>query len=318
MSFSVSSSIRKPADKIAYRYNGQPVYALHELIDDSYETILKLHSGVEVITGHSTGFIDLDHMLKGLQPGNLIVIASRPSMGKTALILNIAHNLSVKKTVPTAIFSLEMSREQLAMRMLSTAACAGSGRVVAGHLKEPDLAKIDRAKESLRKSAIYLDDTSGISITALLAKAIRLKIDHDVQVIIIDYLQLMRDDSGSALNPEEISRISSSLKVLARELDISIILLSQLHPSLEKRKRKNRRPMLSDLQGIGSLEDDADVILFLYRDTVYCKSCRRRDGSCVHNHEREAEIIIAKQKNGPIGTVCLSFFGETTSFKDLR
>lgn len=318
MSFSVSSSIRKPADKIAYRYNGQPVYALHELIDDSYETILKLHSGVEVITGHSTGFIDLDHMLEGLQPGNLIVIASRPSMGKTALILNIAHNLSVKKTVPTAIFSLEMSREQLAMRMLSTAACVGSGRVVAGHLKEPDLAKIDRVKESLRKSAIYLDDTSGISITALLAKAIRLKIDHDVQVIIIDYLQLMRDDSGSALNPEEISRISSSLKVLARELDISIILLSQLHPSLEKRKRKNRRPMLSDLQGTGSLEDDADVILFLYRDTVYCKSCRRRDGSCVHNHEREAEIIIAKQKNGPIGTVCLSFFGETTSFKDLR
>jgi replicative DNA helicase len=122
----------------------------------------------------------------------------------------------------------------------------------------------------------------------------------------------------TAPSPEEVSRISSSLKVLARELNVSIILLSQLHPSLENRKRKNRQPRPSDLRGTGSLEDDADVILFVYRDTVYCKNCRRRDGTCVHNHEHEAEIIIAKQKNGPIGTVCLAFFAENTSFKDLR
>jgi len=318
MSLLIRNSAGKPLDKVAYRYSGQPFYSLHEFIDNSYGTILQLHSGPGHITGHSTGFIDLDHMLNGLQPGNLIVLASRPSMGKSTLALNITQNLSVKHTIPTAIFSLEISKEQLAMRMLSSAAQVDSGRVRTGHLAEGDITKLELAKELLRKSTVYIDDTSGISITALLAKVIRLKVDHDVQVIMIDCLQLMRDDSGAALSPEEVSRVSSSLKVLARELNVSIILLSQLHPSLENRKRKNRQPRLSDLRGTGSLEDDADVILFVYRDTVYCKNCRRRDGTCVHNHEHEAEIIIAKQKNGPIGTVCLAFFAENTSFKDLR
>lgn len=311
-------SMQNSLCKSPYHYIGQPIYALHEIIDESCDLILRVHSKKIPATEHATGFRDLDDTFSVLQPGSLTVIASRPSMGKSAFVQNIAQNLSVKNATPTAIFSLEMSKEQLVMRILSAAAQIDSAKVRTGNLLDSDLNKLDFAKESLRKSTIYIDDTSGISITALLAKVIRLKVDHDIQVVMVDCLQLMRDDSGAALHSEEISRISSSLNVLARELNISIILLSQLHPSLEKRKRKNRQPRLSDLRGTGSLEDDADVILFVYRDTVYCKSCRRRDGSCVHNHERDAEIIVAKHKNGPIGSVFLKFNRETVSYEDLH
>lgn len=308
---------QKASDNTAYDYHGQPVYAVQELIDDSYQTMLKRNSKAGYMTGHATGYVDLDHFLGGLQPGHLIVIAARPSMGKSALARNIAENLSVKKnTVATAIFSLEMSKEHLAMLLLSAAACVDSHRVRTGHLTHNDLKKLNTAKELLRQSRIYIDDTSGIGIAELATKIRRLKVDHDVQIIIIDYLQLMRNNSRSDLTQEDVSIISSSLKILARELAITILLLSQLHKSVEKRKKK--RPRLSDLRNTGSLEDDADLILFLYRETVYCKNCCRRDGSCVHNHEREAELIIPKHKNGPIGSVILSYFAETMSFKDLR
>lgn len=302
--------------KAVYRYRGKPIYALHEIVDNAYESIHKLHSQEQHITGYSTGFIDLDHMFSGLQPGGLTVLASRPSMGKSALALNIVENLSVNGTVPTAIFSLEDSKEQLVIRILTSVARADSAKARVGLLSEADLLKLDSAKEKLRKSSIYIDDTSGISITGLLAKVIRLKVDHGIQVIIIDNLQLMRDDSRSALTPSEISRISRSLKVLARELDIAVVVLSHLNSSVEKRKSGKRCPRLSDLGNTGSLEDDADVILFLHREAVYCKRCRRRDGTCVHNHERSAEIIVAKNKNGPIGTVYLDFYGETMRFEN--
>lgn len=300
-----------------YRYRGQPIYAVHEVVDESLEIIRQLHSQPNTVTGYPTGLTDLDNMLSGLQPGSLTVIASRPSMGKSALALNITRNLSVKKNIPVAIFSLEQAKEQLVMRMLSIIARVNIGMARTGNLSESDLHKLADSKEALRKSPTYVEDSSGISITELLAKVIRLKVDHNVQVIIIDNLQLMRDDSRSALNPTEISRISSSLKVLARELGIAVVLLSQLHSSIDKRKSMKCRPMISDLGNTGSLEDDADVILFLYREAVYCKHCRMRDGSCVHNHERDAEIIIEKHKNGPVGSVFLKFYGEVMRFEDL-
>lgn len=305
------------SSKSVYRYSGQPLYALRELVDESLQSIRQLHEKTLLVTGHPTGFCDLDHLLSGLQPGSLTVIASRPSMGKSALALNIAQNLGITNAIPTALFSLEMSKEQLVMRMLASTARVDLGKARTGHLTESDLRKLEEAKEALRSSAIYVDDTSGISGTALLAKAVRLKVDHDVQVIIIDYLQLMRDDARSALDPEELSRISSSLKVLARELGVAVVLLSQLDSLLDRRTAKKSRPELSDLGNTGSLESDADVILLLYRETVYCTSCRRRDGSCTHNHEQAAEIIIAKHKNGPVGSVFLNFDAETMNFKDL-
>ncbi|MCE1227723.1 MAG: DnaB-like helicase C-terminal domain-containing protein [Geobacteraceae bacterium] len=300
-----------------YRYKGQPIHALHEFIDKSYEAMRQLNSNKNWVTGYPTGFIDLDHILSGLQPGSLIVLASRPSMGKSALALNILQNLSLNNTIPTAIFSLELSKEQLGIRLLTATARVDIGRIRAGQLTKAYLLKLDDAKELLLRSCIYIDDTSGISITGLLAKVIRLKVDYNVQVIVIDCLQLMRTDSRSALDQDELSRISSSLKVLARELGISVILLSQLPSSVDKRKFRQNQPRLSDLWHTGSLEDDADVILFLYREEVYCKSCRRRDGSCVHNHKHDAEIIIAKNKNGPTGSVFLKFSGDTMRFSDM-
>lgn len=303
--------------KEVYRYKAKPIYAIHEVVDDACKIVHKLHAEKGLVTGYPTGLRDLDYMLYGLQPGSMTVLASWASMGKSALALNIVQNLSVNNTVPTAIFSLETSKEHLVIRMLATVAHADSVKARIGCLSEADLLKLNGAKKKLQKSSIYIDDTSGISITELLAKVIRLKVDHNIQVIVIDSLQLMRDDSRLALTPIEMSKISSSLKVLARELDIAIILLSQLNSSTVKWKVRKRGPRLSDLGNTGSLEDDADVILFLHREAVYCKHCRRRDGTCVHNHERSAEIIIAKNKNGPIGTVCVNFYGETMRFADL-
>ena len=294
-------------------------YPLHELIDGAYEVVHNLHSKTDFITGYPTGFVDLDHITNGLQPGDLIVIASRPSMGKSTLAMNIAQYLSVKnpRKVASAIFSLDIPKEQLVMRLLSASAGISCGRMMTGHLDDSDLLKLNGAKESLRQSEIYIDDTPGIGIDELQRKIRLLKTDHNVGVIIIDYLQLMRDESKSVLSQEEISRVSRSLKTLARELDITIIVLSQLHRSLGKRKRSERRPELSDLMGTGSLDDDADVMLFVYRETVYCKKCRKRESTCALNHERDAEIIIAKQRNGPTGTVYLAYFGDNMSFKDL-
>jgi len=291
-------------------------YPLHELIDDTYETIHTLRSRPGLHTGYSTGFVDLDGLIGGLKPGELIVIASQPSMGKSALALNIAKYLSVKRSqkVTTAIFSLEIPKEQLVMRLLSATASISHGRMTTGALNDSDLLKLNGAKELLRLSEIYIDNTSGIDINELITKVRRLKTNHNVGLIIIDYLQLMRDESKSAISQVEISIVSRSLKTLARELNITIIVLSQLHRTVGKRAL---RPNLIDLRDAGSLENDADAILFVYRESEYCKKCRKRDGSCMHGHENIAEIIVAKRRNGAIGTVCLAYFGETMSFQNL-
>jgi len=297
-------------------------HPLNELIDDAYSTIHRLHTRTELVK-YPTGFVHLDRVTGGLHPGELIVIASSPSMGKSALALNIAQHLSVKRIpkVASAIFSLDFPKEQLVMRLLSATAGISYGRMMTGHLENPDLLKLDAAKEMLRQGKIYIDDTPGIGVNELLTKARYMKTDHNVGLIIIDYLQLITDESQSALvsalGEEEISIVSRSLKTLARELGISIILLSQLHRSLGMRKKHRQRPERRDMRGTGSLENDADVILFVYREMVYCKKCRKRDGSCERNHENNAEILIAKHRGGTIGTVSLAYFGETMSFKDL-
>ena len=299
--------------------NNRGYYPLHELIDDTYETIHTLRSRPGLVTGYSTGFVDLDGLIGGLKPGELIVIASQASMGKSTLALNIAKYLSVKRIpkVATAIFSLEIPKTQLVMRLLSATASISHGRMRTGALNDSDLLKLNGAKEMLRLSEIYIDDTSGIDINELMTKVRRLKTDHNVGLIIIDYLQLMRDESKSAISPVEISIVSRSLKTLARELNITIIVLSQLHRTIKKRKKSELRPKLIDLRDADSLENDADAILFVYRESAYCKKCRRRDGSCMHGHENDAEIIVAKHRSGSIGSISLAYFGETLSFKNL-
>ena len=294
-------------------------YPLNELLDGTYEDIRSRHSKTEHVTGNPTGFAELDLMTCGLHPGELIVIASRPSMGKSTLALNIAHFLSVKRIpkVASAIISLEIPKEQIVMRLLSVTAGISYGRMRAGHLNDTDLLKLDSAKESLRRGEIYIDDTAGIDINELLTKVRHLKTDHNVGLIIIDYLQLMRDEAKSVVSREEISIVSRSLKSLARELNISIIVLSQLHRNLKKLKKNKRRPELSDLRDAGSLENDADAILLVYRESVYCTKCRKRDGSCRRGHENIAEIIIVKMRNGAVGTICLAYCGDTMSFKNL-
>ncbi len=291
-------------------------YPLFELIDDAYSTIHRLHTRTELVK-YPTGFVQLDRVTGGLHPGELVVIASSPSMGKSTLALNIAQHLSVKRIpkVASAIFSLGSPKEQLVMRLLSATAGISYGRMMTGHLENSDLLKLDAAKESMRQGEIYIDDTPGIGVNELLTKARYMKTDHNVGLIIVDYLQLI-NESQSALGEDEISIVSRSLKTLARELGISIIVLSQLH-ALGKRKRHRQRSERRDMMGTGSLENDADVLLFVYREMLYCKKCRRRDGSCERNHENNAEIIIAKHRGGTIGTVYLDYFAETMSFKDL-
>ena len=299
--------------------NNRGYYPLHELIDDTYETIYKWHSGTWLVTGYPTGIVELDRSTGGFQPGELIVIASQPSMGKSTLALNIAKYLSVERIpkVASAIFSLEMPKKWLVIRLLSATASISYSRMLTGTLNDSDLLKLNEAKELLRLSEIYIDDTSGIDIKELMTKVRRLKTEHNVGLIIIDYLQLMRDESKSAISPVEISIVSRSLKTLARELNITIIVLSQLHRTIKKRKKSELRPKLIDLRDADSLENDADAILFVYRESAYCKKCRRRDGSCMHGHENDAEIIVAKHRSGSIGSISLAYFDETLSFKNL-
>jgi replicative DNA helicase len=298
----------------------RPQYVPVQTVLKEAFTILKsLHDRKEHVTGVPTGYIDLDHMTAGLQPGDLIIVAARPSMGKTTLALNIAEYASAdphnKKKVPSVIFSLEMGKEQLVMRFLASIAKVDFGRMRTGHFLDSDWPRLTRAAGILHDSKIFIDDTPAITVLELRSKARRLKSEHDIGLIIIDYLQLMRGGANPESRQQEISEISRSLKALAKELGVPVIALSQLNRELEK--RADKRPMMSDLRESGAIEQDADVITFVYREAVYCEQCRKRDGSCTQNHDRNAELIIGKQRNGSIGTVNLAFFGEHTRFENL-
>jgi replicative DNA helicase len=298
----------------------RPQYVpVQTVLKEAFNILKSLHDRKEHVTGIPTGYIDLDHMTAGFQPGDLIIIAARPSMGKTTLALNIAEYASAdphnKKKVPSVIFSLEMGKEQLVMRFLASIAKVDFGRMRTGHFLDSDWPRLTRAAGILHDSKIFIDDTPAISVLELRSKARRLKSEHDIGLIIIDYLQLMRGGANPESRQQEISEISRSLKALAKELGVPVIALSQLNRELEK--RADKRPMMSDLRESGAIEQDADVITFVYREAVYCEQCRKRDGSCTQNHDRNAELIIGKQRNGAIGTVNLAFFGEHTRFENL-
>lgn len=259
------------------------------------------------VTGVSTGFYDLDYKTAGLQPSDLILVAARPSMGKTAFVLNIAEYVAVKSHVTTAIFSLEMSKDQLVKRILAMNSKVDSQAIRSGELQDEDWVKLVESANNIGNSNLIIDDTPGISIAELRSKCRKFKLEQDLGLVIIDYLQLMSGSGKSESRQQEVSEISRSLKALAREIHAPVIALSQLSRAVEQ--RPDKRPMLSDLRESGAIEQDADVIMFIYRDDYYNKDSEDAGVS---------EIIIGKQRNGPTGTVKLAWLSQFTKFANLE
>lgn len=277
-----------------------------EMLHDSFEMIEELYARKAHVTGVPSGFIDLDNLTTGFHPSDLIIIAGRPSMGKSSLVLNIAQYASSRAKIPVGIFSLEMSKEQLVQRMLCAEAKVDAHKLRTGYLGEADWPKLTTAAGILAEAPIYIDDTPAIPILEIRAKARRLKAKCNVGLIIVDYLQLVQGRVHLENRQQEISEISRSLKSLARELNIPLIALSQLSREVEKREK--RRPQLSDLRESGAIEQDADLVAFVYREEYY-KPTPENEGI--------AEIIIGKQRNGPVGTVKLAFVRKYTRFENL-
>ena len=304
--------------KIANMKAKRSFYKTSDIVKDTIKAIETLYGREELITGVPTGFHDIDNMTSGLQKGDLIIVAGRPSMGKTAFCLNLVEHAAIRapKPVPAAVFSLEMGKEQLVQRLLCSVARIDASRVRNGRLAQSEFPTLVMAAGVISEAPIYIDDTPAITVLELRAKARRLKAEvNDLGLIVVDYLQLMQGSraASSENRQQEISEISRSLKALAKELDVPVIALSQLNRSLES--RTDKRPILADLRESGAIEQDADVIMFLYRESVYCDACRKRDNSCDKDHERKAEVIIGKQRNGPLGTETLIFLGEYTRFE---
>jgi replicative DNA helicase len=285
----------------------RPFSKMDEIVKESITMIERLYDNKEAITGVASGFKDLDELTTGFQQGDLIIIGGRPSMGKTALCLNIAQHVGVNIKEPVAIFSLEMSKRQLALRMLCSEAMVDSNRVRKGFLRREDWPKLTSAAGKLAEAPIYIDDASDIGVLEMRSKARRLKLEHGLSLVIVDYLQLVRGRSGVERREQEISEISRSLKGLAKELNIPVIALSQLNRLVEQRRPPI--PTIADLRESGAIEQDADVILFLYRDEVYNRDDPASKG--------KAELHVAKQRNGPAGIkVNLTFLSEVTRFMD--
>ena len=259
------------------------------------------------VTGIPTGFIDLDYKTAGFQPSDLILVAARPSMGKTALVLNIAQHMAFREDVTVAVFSLEMSKEQLVNRLLSLESRVDSQSIRTGNLTDEDWSKLIEGAGVIGKSHLIIDDTPGISVTELRSKCRKFKMEHNLGIIIIDYLQLMTGSKHSESRQQEISDISRSLKAVARELNVPVVALSQLSRAVEQ--RPDHRPMLSDLRESGAIEQDADVVMFIYRDDYYNKDTAKPN---------VAEIIIAKQRNGAIGTIELAWLPQYTKFANMK
>jgi len=293
--------------EVSDRRNQGSYLHLKEIVKDSIETIDKLYQNKAHVTGIPTGYIDFDIKTAGLQPSDLIIVAGRPSMGKSAFALGIAEYAGVIEKVPTAIFSLEMSKEQLVQRMLCSHARVDAHKVRTGYLATSDWPRLTAAAGKLSEAPIFIDDTPAISVMELRARARRLKSHHGIKLIILDYMQLMR---GSAMNMEsrqqEISEISRSLKALARELSVPVIAISQLSRAVES--RTDHRPQLSDLRESGAIEQDADVVVLILREEYYSPS---------PDNQGIAEAIIAKQRNGPVGNLKLAFIKEFTRFDNL-
>jgi len=284
---------------------------LKELLWPTMERIESLHAGGQSITGVPSGFADLDDKTAGFQNADLVIVAARPSMGKTALCLNIAQHAAIEKGIPVAIFSLEMAKAQLVQRLLTSEARVDAHRLRQGMLKDADYALLARAAGILSSAPIWIDDSAALTPLELRSKARRIKAEHNVGLIIVDYLQLMRSPDQAENRVQEISAISRALKALAKELDVPVVALSQLSRAPEQRGGEHRRPQLSDLRESGAIEQDADVVLFIYREEMYSGT---EDPKTGENIEGQAEVIIGKQRNGPTGTIKLHFHKAYTRF----
>ena len=299
---------KKVFDLLSTRGGGGDYVPIRQVVMNALEKIENAAKTSGTVTGIPTGFIDLDYRTAGLQPSDLILIAARPSMGKTAFVLNIAQYVAFHENMCTAIFSLEMSKEQLVNRLFSLESRVDAQALRTGNLSDADWEKLIEGAGTIGNSELIIDDTPGISISEMRSKCRKYKLEHDLKLVIIDYLQLMSGSGKSTdSRQQEISDISRSLKALARELSVPVIALSQLSRAVEQ--RPDHRPMLSDLRESGAIEQDADVVMFIYRDDYY-------------NHDSDmkgiSEIIIAKQRNGPIGTVNLVWLPQYTKFANME
>ncbi len=284
---------------------------LKELLWPTMERIESLHAGGQSITGVASGFKDLDDKTAGFQQADLVIVAARPAMGKTAFCLNVAQHAAIEKSIPVAIFSLEMSKAQLVQRLLTAEARVDAHRLRQGMLKDADYALLARAAGLLSSAPIWIDDSAALTPLELRSKARRIKAEQNVGLVIVDYLQLMRSPEQAENRVQEISAISRALKALAKELNVPVIALSQLSRAPEQRGGEHRRPQLSDLRESGAIEQDADVVLFIYREEMYSGI---EDPKTGENIEGQAEVIIGKQRNGPTGTIKLHFHKAYTRF----
>lgn len=292
--------------EIASRQVHQGFFPIKDVVKSSFKTIEQLYEKKELVTGVTTGFKDLDRLTSGLQPSDLVIVAGRPSSGKTALALSIAENAACDAKIPCAIFSLEMSKEQLVQRLLCSRAEVDSYKLRGGFLAENDWPKLTRAAGILSEAPIYIDDSPVLTVLEMRAKARRLKREKDLGLIVVDYLQLVRPSHRVESREREISEISRGLKALAKELHVPVLALSQLNRGVEN--RQDKRPMLADLRESGALEQDSDVVMFIYRDEMYNPESP---------DQGKAEIIIGKQRNGPTGKVLLAFLPQFTRFDNL-
>ncbi|MBZ4039208.1 replicative DNA helicase [Novilysobacter selenitireducens] len=281
--------------------------AMNKALSEAFDVLQTRYAAGGSVTGLPTGYTEFDEMTAGLQPTDLLILAARPAMGKTTFALNIAEHAAIRTKKAVAVFSMEMSASQLALRLISSNGRVNAQRLRSGQLEDEDWSRVTSAIRMLKEAKIFIDDTPGLSPEALRAKARRLKREHDLGLVVIDYLQLMSVPGNSENRATEISEISRGLKHLAKELNVPVIALSQLNRSLET--RADKRPVMADLRESGAIEQDADVIVFIYRDDYYNKENSPDKGL--------AEIIIGKQRNGPTGSVKLKFFGEYTRFDNL-
>ena len=281
---------------------------MHDLVKDSFPKIEQLFEHKRLVTGVPTGFADLDEMTRGFQPGDLIIVAARPSMGKTSLVLNIAQHVAVQPGLTVGFFSLEMSKESLFIRLLTSEAQIDSHRLMSGAIGQKDYSRISHALESLSAMRLFIDDTANIGVLEMRAKTRRLQAEHGLNLIVIDYIQLMSGRGRFENRTLELASISRSLKGLAKELSVPIVVLSQLSRAPES--RSDHRPQLSDLRESGALEQDADLVMLIYRDDVYNRDPNNPEAGT-------AELIVAKQRNGPTGVVKLAFLREQTRFANL-
>lgn len=297
----------KKVFNLVQRRNTEEFVPIRQVVMNAIEKIELAAKNKGAVTGIPTGFLDLDYRTAGMQPSDLVLIAARPSMGKTAFVLNIAQHVAFKENQTVAIFSLEMSKEQLVNRLFSLESRVDAQHLRTGSLSDAEWESLIESAGVIGKSNLIIDDTPGISIAELRSKCRKYKLEHDLKMIIIDYLQLMSGSGRSDSRQQEISDISRSLKALARELSVPVMALSQLSRAVEQ--RPDHRPMLSDLRESGAIEQDADVVMFIYRDDYYNKDTELKG---------IAEIIIAKQRNGPIGTINLVWLPEYTKFANME